>query len=365
MAELMKMTPADPFTLETMRELAQHRENCITIYMPTARAGAETTVGARRLKSLLDQVERDLIDEGMSKGDREKLLAPAQQLITDSPFWQEQADGLGIFLAPDFFKTVRFSRELPLEVHYGNQFVLRPVLPIIASGNSVYVFAFGQQSVRFFEADRDTITQLDLGSIPAEMSEVAGTDPRESQLQHQHTDQTAYHGHGVGKEIDQLLNEKYVRRLAEGVDKELNNRPDKPLVLATVQENAATFRRFSKYKNIYPEIINGNPRRRNLEQIHRNTGEVVGDLNKANRDKAADHFRTLLGTGKASTDLDEIRQAVFEGRLERLLVDSERSLSNGGAELDPIIADALTSSAEVISVSDLGDDILAGAVFRY
>lgn len=365
MAELMNMTPADPFTADTMRELASHRGNCITIFMPTARAGAETATGAKRLKTLIDEAERELIDKNVDKNVRKELLAPAQALVEDSRFWQDTADGLAIFLSEGYSKTVRFSRELPLEVHVGEQFVLRPVLPISVEGNSVLLFAFGQQSVRLFEADRDTMRQRDLGDIPADITEVPGTEGKEAQLQHQHTDSPAYHGHGAGKEVDLIMTEKYIRRLAEGVDKQLNNGEKRPLVLATVAENAALFRKFSKYKNIYPEIVPGNPRRESAEQLHKALGNVVGDLNAANREATANEFKELLGTGKASTDLAEIREAVSTGRVGRLLIDSVQAQSAAGAELDPVIADALNSSAEVVPVEGLGDGVLAGAIYRY
>lgn len=365
MAELMNMTPADPFTATTMRELAEHRGTCITIFLPTSRAGAETTAGAKRLKALLEEAERELIDRDVEKNVRKELLAPAHALVEDSRFWQQQADGLAIFLADGYDKAVRFSHELPLEVHVGDQFVLRPVLPISVEGNSVLLFAFGQQSVRLFEADRDTMRARDLGDIPADITEVPGTEGKEGQLQHQHTTMTAYHGHGSGKEIDLVMTEKYIRRLAEGVDKQLANGEKRPLVLATVNENAALFRKFSKYKNIYPEIIPGNPRRESAEQLHKALGNVVGDLNAANREATANEFKELLGTGKASTDLNEIKEAVETGRVATLLVDSEQSLSAAGAALDPIIADALKSSAEIVPVTGLEKGQLAGAIFRY
>lgn len=91
----------DIMTIDDLRDLVNiEQELFITIYMPTFRKGVDTKQNPIRLKQLLREAEEKLYGMDMRKAEVEKFLAPASDLIDQTMFWQQQSDGLVIFLYP-------------------------------------------------------------------------------------------------------------------------------------------------------------------------------------------------------------------------------------------------------------------------
>lgn len=95
----------------TKKELAElsavNQENCVSIFIPTHRAGEKVLQGvdALKLKNQLLEVKEKLEKRGFHTNEIEVMTAPVQQLINDTSFWRRQSDGLAIFLTNDFFKV--------------------------------------------------------------------------------------------------------------------------------------------------------------------------------------------------------------------------------------------------------------------
>jgi hypothetical protein len=79
----------------------------ISIYMPTHRESNQALQDPIRLKNLLQEAEQRLLEHGISLPEVNKLLRPAQALLDDRVFWQNQSDGLALFLSTEGFNTYR------------------------------------------------------------------------------------------------------------------------------------------------------------------------------------------------------------------------------------------------------------------
>ena len=77
----------------------------ISIYMPTHRAGNEQQQNPIRLKNLMAQAEKKLLDYGVRRPEVQALLQPAEELLRDHAFWQHQSDGLAVFLSNDVLQS--------------------------------------------------------------------------------------------------------------------------------------------------------------------------------------------------------------------------------------------------------------------
>jgi hypothetical protein len=65
---------------------------CVSVFLPTHRAGREVEQAPIRLKTLLRQATDALTFD--------RLLAPLRRLLDDRLFWQYQSDGLALFSRP-------------------------------------------------------------------------------------------------------------------------------------------------------------------------------------------------------------------------------------------------------------------------
>src|SRR5438094_9157798 len=112
--EFARVSSMDLLNREQLEFLSQTRSrSCVSVFLPTHRAGKETLQDSVRLKNLLREAEGQLSAAGVPKLKARELLAPARQLEGRTSFWRHQSDGLALFLAPGFFQYFR----LPIQFH--------------------------------------------------------------------------------------------------------------------------------------------------------------------------------------------------------------------------------------------------------
>jgi hypothetical protein len=80
---------------------------CVSIFLPTHQAGAQTQQDPIKLKNLLREAEEQLLTKGLRAPQAEQLLGPARELLDDSVFWRHQSDGLAVFLSRGVFRYYR------------------------------------------------------------------------------------------------------------------------------------------------------------------------------------------------------------------------------------------------------------------
>src|SRR5690606_39646163 len=98
-------------TLITKKNITElhniNQENCISIFIPTHRAGEKVLQeeDPLSLKNQLKDVKDKLAQKGLNDDGINNIIQPVQELIDNSSFWREQSDGLAIFAADGFFES--------------------------------------------------------------------------------------------------------------------------------------------------------------------------------------------------------------------------------------------------------------------
>ncbi len=169
----------NPTALKSL--IAQQGKWCVSLYMPTHRAGREQQQDPIRLKNLLAQAETKLLANGVRRPEVQKLMRPAEELLWNRDFWQHPADGLAIFLTNDFHKVYRLPVEFEELLSTGTSFHIKPLLPCLGRGIKFYVLALSLNDVRLFEGNADTISEIEL-NFPTSMDEALWTDEPEKYL---------------------------------------------------------------------------------------------------------------------------------------------------------------------------------------
>ena len=156
---------------DELKELLRYKGKCVSIYMPTHRAGAETQQDPIRLKNLLREAEAALIRTGLRSSRARELLEPAQELVEDHEFWQHQSDGLAIFLSPGLFRSYRLPLEFEESVFVAERFHVKPLLPLLTGDGRFYVLALSQNEVRLLQGTRFNVGEVDLEDVPRSLAE--------------------------------------------------------------------------------------------------------------------------------------------------------------------------------------------------
>lgn len=340
----------------------------VSIFMPTARGGAETREGPIRLKSLVKDAETELKAHGASEEETSDILAPMMALLEDPEPWQRMADGLALYASSGLARAYRVAHDFPEAVHVSDRFAVRPIVPAAVGDGGFLILALSQNKVRLFEATSATVRELDIGPIPSSLKDADGKTQREPQLQHQSTPggQGGYHGHGAGEEIDDVIVDKFLHQVAGGLDELLGPTERRPLVLASVSEYHSPFRGYLSYENLVDEAAAGNPDASSGGELQERAWSIVDPVLRAATQQDAERFGDATGADRALTGGSEILRAAQEGRVDTLLITRSRCRAEHGPDdLDAAIGHVLETSGSVAVVDQLPKDVSEGAILRY
>jgi hypothetical protein len=247
---------------------------CISIYLPTQHAGAETLQNPIRLKGLLARTTAELEALGLSAHDIHTRLQPATSLLDDTAFWTNVGHGLAVFIDDHDMWT----KHLPITVAelavVSDRFHLGPLIRALGDGDPFFVLAISRNEVRLLRGTRFAIDEHPLGQIPSSMAEALQFDDREPQLQSHAGERTGtgspvamFHGQGAGKDARQADLERFLDAIDAGV-RDIVGDTGTPLVLAGVDEVVAEYRKRSRYRHIVAGSIKGNPQRTQANEFH-------------------------------------------------------------------------------------------------
>lgn len=310
--------------------------HCVSLYLPTHRAGTETHQGRIRLKNLLVRAEADLVEAGVRATVARDMLAPARALLDDDDFWLHQADGLALFLAPErALQALWLAMRVAERAVVSDRFYIKPLLPMVSDGSRFHILAVSLNSVRFFEAERDGIRERELRGSPHRLTDAVGRDWRERSLQLHASAagsqpagggrHAVFHGHGGPADDEKAEIGIFLRRVDDAVCASVGS-DRAPIVLAGVENITAAYRLVTRAPNVLPEGLDGNADQATAAELHHRALSVVEPAFAAAVQEEANRYDALSDTGRATDDLATILRAAFEGRVETLFVapDEER-----------------------------------------
>lgn len=381
-------------TLNDLHTLIQKPNRpCVSMFMPTHRAGPGTQQDPIRFRNLLRQANERLTDLGIASRERDALLAPMSRFLEPSQadFWREQGDGLALFSSNDLFRCYRLPLSLKELVVVGERFHVKPLLPMFTANGHYYVLALSQNDVRLYHCTRHTVSTVDLKDVPRSLSEALKYDDPERRLQFRSMPSAGggagtalFHGHGPGYEDTKTDIQRYFQQVERGLSS-LLKKEAAPLVLAGVDYLHSIYRDVNTYPGLVNKGLMGNPEGLSGQELRDRAWEQVEPLLTKEMEEAAGRYRQLLGTGLASGDLAAIVPAAHQGRVDTLFVgvgvqqwgrfDPQRRVvevhekAEPGDEdlLDFVAVHTLLNSGKVYAPApgDVPGGTSAAAVFRY
>lgn len=308
-----------------LEALMQRRDSlCVSIYAPMVKAGPEVQQNPIRFKNLVRRAAEALEERGLSPKDAESFLQPASDLIHETPFWQHQSDGLAVFVAEGFLRYYRVPLELRELAAVEERFHLKPLLPMLSGDGRFYVLALSQKHARLLEATRHSVREVDLGDLPTSLNDALGYEVEETHIQYHTGTRThggargpVYHGQGGGEDDVKLEIRKFFNLLDSGIGTVIADK-GAPMVLAGVESLFPMYREVSDYPHLIEGGVAGNPDEVTNEELHQRAWPVVEPVFTRAQEEAREQFQNLVGTGRASTQFDEVVRAAHDGRIDTL-----------------------------------------------
>lgn len=304
--------------------MADRHQYCVSLFLPTHRAGAEIQQDAIRLKNLLRTAEEHLANVGMRSTDIKTMLAPVYTLVDDSLFWHYQSDGLAVFVSPNTLRTFRVPLAFDEMCLVTQGFQLKRLLPLFSTDATYHILALSKKHVHLYLGTRDTASELDIDTIPKSLAEALQYDDYEQHVQYRSMPMNGrggavFHGHGGSEENAKTNLLQYFRKIDKGLTEFLGN-TNAPLVLAGVDYLLPIYREANSYAHLLPQGIVGSPDHMGVEELHKRSWELVQPHTLQKQHEAAERYNSLKTSNRVSNDIRHLLVAALQGRVDTLFV---------------------------------------------
>ena len=321
----------DRFTWDEIRQLARVEDPAaVTLLMPTYESGREVRQNAVRFKNLLHRAGELLKERGVSAADRDARLSEGEKAIHDESWWQHQGSGLAWMVAGEGCHRYRLPIELPEGVFIGEQFHLRPLVPIPQHDGGFFLLAVSQNRVRLFRGNRFAMERLEPEDLPSDLLSALNIDEYVESLQQHSTAPRnvsggmMFHGQGgAGMDVqkrDEIL--PFFRRIDEAFRSHFGEE-HRPLVFAGVDFLFPLYKEAADYRHLVSRSVEGNPDDARPDDLQRRALEVLRPIFDKPLREAIEAYHDSVGRREAGHDPAAILQAARDGLVETLLLGEQ------------------------------------------
>ena len=320
----------DSLSKDDLKNLSQVKDGAaVSLYIPTHRAGADVRENHIRFKNRVQEATQHLEERGLDPKEISALLEPAQKLIDDNAFWQQQADGLAMFLSEGESQYYRVPLTFEELTVVSNRYHLKPLMSLLAGDGHFYILAASINKARLFEATRGGISEIELPEDTPRSMDYATRfdDPEKSPQQHSTgggergaaRPNVTYHGTGAGDDDKSERILRYLRMLETGVTNTLNE-GNAPLLFAGVDRIFSYYQEANHYNHLLDDFVSGNPDEWYDNEIHEKAwGIMESHFDKA-KQAAMQGYKAVAHTETSSADLEDIVKNAVDARIDTLIV---------------------------------------------
>ncbi len=326
-------------TKELLVDLVKATEgDTISIYMPTFVTGRETQQNPIRLKNLISQAEDQLSEQGMSQGERSSYLAPLSDLLSDAGFWQEQNEGLALFLDSSQLRIFRLPMRFEEAVEVGDTFHIKPLVPLFQGNGLFYLLSLDQERPKLFVGTKFKLMRVDEVDFPNSLQDMFDQyyefhshlqfhTKTSAQAPGEGGDRQGMHFGQGGEDIDEkaeILN--YFHRFDDALMEYLNGE-DAPLVLAGAEYLHPLFKEAASYPHLLEIGITKDVSQMTPEKMHEQAWKIVKHQYDADKEQALGVFRSLReNEGEIAISIEEIISSAYFKRIHTLFVAEDENI---------------------------------------
>lgn len=303
-------------------------ENCISLFVPTHRAGEEVLnhKDVLALKTQVKHVKHKLSKKGLQDLDISKMLAPVEKLIDDSRFWSHQSDGLAIFLTDSFFRKYTLPIYFQEFNAVADSFYLKPLMPMFVGDGTFYLMTLQLETVKLYECTKYSFTEIVIDDlIPKNLQERVGYDYEEKNLQFRTQQagkgQAMFHGQEAATGKDKKEIKVYFKAINDGLSTILREETS-PLLIVSQDYLFSIYEEINTYQNLVKQHVKVDFDAIDIFDIHEMAWEKMAPtFDQARKDKIA-RFLAEQGTGKTAVEIKAILPAAFDGKIETLFCEN-------------------------------------------
>jgi len=289
---------------------------CLTIFEPLRDEYSQVTKPATRVAAAIQEAGRLLAEKGFSPGERDEMLEPLRNVEANTE-WKSRKGSLVMFRAPDFTMTSFWPDALAHRVHFGQEFLILPLLPGMQGGHEFWLLALTMKAVRLFRGSRSGLVETALPrGVPRSITEAG-------ELGHSDQNPRGRSRWGSGGVNGRAAGADYVHDFFKAIERGIRpllEEDRQPLILAGVTRELAIYRKVNTYSPLLAGAIHGSPYDSGADALYGKASELMAAYSARLMDANLSQLEEGAGRGLTSTDLAAVIEAAGEGQVEVLIV---------------------------------------------
>merc|ERR1711974_335748 len=130
-----------------------------------------------------------------------------------------------------------------------------------------------------------------------------------------------YHGQGGAESELKSELKRYFSAIDEGLMTILNEDQKPPMIVCCLNFHFPIYQDANTYQNLFPQHVSGNPADKDIFLMHEEAWKILQPYFDKTRQEKLDQLQQFIGTGKASSDIQEIIPAAVDGKIDTLFVE--------------------------------------------
>lgn len=309
--------------MKPIRELLEIPGPCLTLVL-AANGPGEAQI---EIKHAVESLRKRM------NGDSETLLASVIEEAKNLGNAAKPRGSIVMLRAPSMFETFHVDEPLEHKAQLADRFDIRTLLTIEHSQRAFYVLALSQSRTRLL---RCTVDGSEEARFP-EGTAVSLMDAMQTRKPDHVLDNRqaipaptagAMGGVMFGTNTDAEAKDEYMLHFFMGLDSAVNialKGHREPLIPVGVEHELALFKRVNTYPRLLTPGVHGAPDGLDGNEMHRRAMEFLREVESRPDSHVPADFDKRVGVGRASTHIQDIVAAAWEGRVSHFFFQANAS----------------------------------------
>ncbi len=306
----------------------------VSIYLPVQhkeRTQRRDTWTADEFKDLAKEALRRLAegyDDEAFAGLRERI--DYLQDHPDDTVWLNAGKGLAFLMSNAGVDVLNLDFAPEATVVVGDELYIKPLLRNFRYGMSYYLLLLNTDRFGLLRGDYHGVHYLPLlPSVHQELAEMFDAyDGTEAALDYYSLEghMSPYHDHKSRKEVSKEEAEKFFRHVNKVMSDDVAKVDPTPVILVTLPEHAALFRRLRTFDTLLPKGIEKDARTLSGETLRDDAVKIIDAKRQADLKKVIERYELDASKSKAIDDLVKVGEALAERNVDVLFVEMGKGL---------------------------------------
>lgn len=280
----------------------------LTITLPTHRTSPENKQDPIRVKNLVEQATKRLLEE-FTKREIAPLLDRLERLVEGIDY-RYTLKGLALFVNRDFSRAVQLPFELRENVNIGETFLTRNLVFALNRTPRYWTLVLSEKPTRLFEGNRDILIEIQEGGFPIAHDGPGG-------------ELSLPGGFGIKKSAYRDEYHLQFFRQIDAVIKPFLVDDPLPLVVVGVDRFLAFFSEVTDHKDAILATLQGSHDKTSPSELSKLVWPLAKDALAEQRQEVFAELDKAVGEKKVASAISEVWRLASDGRGDLLLVEED------------------------------------------